>query len=58
MSLQIELQNKIFNNKKQALNELAFCHYPVDVVIDGNLFVFEDFMSAEAYLNNLPDCEK
>lgn len=45
--------DKQFEDKKQALNEFAFCHYPLALVIDGKSMVFDEFSALEEYLNSL-----
>lgn len=46
----IAIDNKVFTDKKQALCELAFCHFPVSVIIDGNTLIFEEFSVLENYI--------
>lgn len=46
----IAIDNKVFTDKKQALCELAFCHFPVSVIIDGNALIFEEFSVLENYI--------
>ena len=55
MKIVIVDTGKQFDNKKQALLELAFCHYPVTVEIDGDVLTFEWFSDIENYFNNLHD---
>ena len=31
MECKVSFENKTFSDEKQAANELAFCHYPVEV---------------------------
>ena len=44
-----------FDTKKQVLIELAFCHYPVCVEVDGKEYVFEQFSDAEKFIKSLKD---
>ncbi len=53
--MKIVIDEKQFEDKKQALFELAFCHYPVTVEIDEKILVFECFSAVEKYLNDLKD---
>ena len=46
---------KQYDTKKQALLELAFCHYPVRVEVDGKEYVFEQFSDAEKFVKSLKD---
>lgn len=46
----IIFDNKTFQDKKQALCELAFCRFPVSVIIDGNTLIFEEFSVLENYI--------
>lgn len=46
---------KQFDNKKQALEELAFCHYPVTIEVNGEVLVFEWFSDIEKYFASLDD---
>lgn len=45
-------QNK-YQDKKQALNEFAFCRFPLTVNIDGVDMTFDDFTSLESYIKSL-----
>lgn len=46
----IEFENKVYQDKKQALCEFAFCHFPVTVKIDGNELSFDRFSDLEKYI--------
>ena len=46
---------KRFDNKKQALEELAFCHYPVTIEVDGKQYAFEWFSDVERFFETLND---
>lgn len=46
----IEFNNKIYEDRTQALNELAFCSFPVTLKIDGNLLTFDWFSDLETYI--------
>ena len=48
--MKIEFENKIYTDKKQALTEFAFCHYPLSVKIDGNEMTFVWFSQLEEYI--------
>ena len=39
----ITVEGKTYQDKKQALNALAFCHYPVTVTVNGNTETFDSF---------------
>jgi len=49
----VEVEGKKFDNIKQALLELAFCHYPVKVIIDDKDYVFDEFSKVEELLKSL-----
>jgi len=51
----IEESAKQFENKKQALLELAFCHYPVRIEVDGKQYAFEWFSEVETFFKTLND---
>lgn len=46
----IAFDKKTFCDKKQALCELAFCRFPVQITIDDIVLVFEDFSTLEKYI--------
>ena len=48
--MKIEFENKIYTDKKQALTEFAFCHYPLTLTIDGNHMTFDWFSDLEKYV--------
>lgn len=48
--MKIEFENKIYTDKKQALTEFAFCHYPITLTIDGNQMTFDWFSQLEEYI--------
>jgi len=48
--MKIEFKNKIYTDKKQALTEFAFCHFPLSVKIDGNEMTFVWFSQLEEYI--------
>lgn len=50
--------DKQFEDKKQALNEFAFCHFPVEMKVNGIKMVFEEFSTLENYIENLEQNEK
>ena len=48
--MKIEFENKIYTDKKQALTEFAFYHYPLTLTIDGNQMTFDWFSQLEEYI--------
>ena len=48
--MSIIIEGKQFNNKEQAIAELAFCHYPVVVEIDGEKKQFSSFDEARKFV--------
>lgn len=46
----IEFENKTYDDKKQALCEFAFRHFPVTVKIDGEELRFDWFSDLEKYI--------
>ena len=46
MECKVSFENKTFSDEKQAANELAFCHYPVEVSAGGKTPVFASFDEA------------
>ena len=48
----IIIEGKEFNNKEQAIIELAFCHYPVVVEIDGDKQEFSSFDTAREFVES------
>ncbi|MBO5777621.1 MAG: hypothetical protein J6R34_04165 [Clostridia bacterium] len=42
----ILIEGKTYQDEKQALNALAFCHYPVTVSVDGKTAIFSSFDEA------------
>jgi|GEM_PF-5377226 len=55
MKIVIVGTDKQYDNKKQVLQELAFCHYPVTIEVDGKRFTFEWFSDVEKFVNGLED---
>ena len=51
----IIILGKQFSDKGQALLELAFCHYPVSIIVDGEERTFEQFSDVEKFLKDLED---
>ena len=51
----IQFEGKTFQDKKQALNALAFCHYPVTVVINGNTQTFDSFDKVKDWVETIPE---
>ena len=48
----IIINGKQFNDKAQAIIELAFCHYPVSVSINGTKKEFASFDEAKSFVEN------
>ena len=46
----ILIEDKTYQDKKQALNALAFCHYPVIVAVDSNSNTFNSFDEAREWI--------
>ena len=55
MKITILDTGKQFVNPKQALLELAFCHYPVRIEVDGKQYAFEWFSEVETFFKTLND---
>ncbi len=53
MRISIDTIDKQFDNKKQVLLELAFCHYPVTVTLDDTTYTFDEFSKVEEFLKSL-----
>ncbi|MBR4800847.1 MAG: hypothetical protein IK048_04190 [Clostridia bacterium] len=53
--MKIVILGKQFEDKKQALEELAFCHYPVTIEVDGKTYTFEWFSEVERFFETLND---
>jgi hypothetical protein len=51
----IQFEDKTYQDKKQALNALAFCHYPVKVTADGKEHTFHSFDDAREWVESLPE---
>ncbi len=54
--MKIEIESKIFEDKKQALTWLAFCHYPVTVKSEAGEKTFESFLDARDFIEKI--CEE
>ncbi len=50
MRITIDTIDKQFDNIKQVLFELAFCHYPVKITLDDKEYIFDEFSKAEEFL--------
>ncbi len=50
MECKVSFENKTFSDEKQAANELAFCHYPVEVSAGGKTPVFASFDEARRFV--------
>ncbi|MBR5173910.1 MAG: hypothetical protein IKW16_03065 [Clostridia bacterium] len=46
----ILIEGKTYQDEKQALNALAFCHYPVTVSVDGKTATFSSFDEAREWV--------
>lgn len=53
--LRIVILGKQYDTKKQALVELAFCHYPVRIEVNGKEYVFEWFSDVEKFFATIED---
>ena len=50
MECKVSFENKTFSDEKQAANELAFCHYTVEVSAGGKTPVFVSFDEARRFV--------
>ena len=48
----IQFEDKTYQDKKQALNALAFCHYPVIVTVDEKKETFDSFDKAREWVES------
>ena len=48
----IVINGKQFSDKAQAIIELAFCHYPATVSINGTEKKFASFDEAKSFIEN------
>ncbi|MBR2955807.1 MAG: hypothetical protein IKC54_01265 [Clostridia bacterium] len=48
----IDSEKKQFDNKKQAVQTLAFCHYPVTVTIGDTTRTFDSFDEAREWVES------
>lgn len=48
----IIINGKKYDNKAQAITELAFCHYPVTVSVNGTEKKFASFDEAKSFIEN------
>ena len=46
----IVYSNKTFTDKRQALNEFAFCHFPLSIEVNGVAMTFDCFSELETYI--------
>ena len=46
----IVYQDKTYSDKRQALCEFAFCHFPLTAEIDGDAMTFDCFSVLETYI--------
>lgn len=46
----IVYSDKTFIDKRQALSEFAFCHFPLTVEVDGEALTFDCFSTLETYI--------
>lgn len=50
MPCKVSFENKTYSDEKQAANELAFCHYPVEVSAEGRTETFASFDEARRFV--------
>jgi len=50
MSKMIQIEDTNYDNKKQGLNALAFCHYPVVVSVGDKTETFNSFDEAREWI--------
>lgn len=50
MSKMIQIEDTNYDNKKQGLNALAFCHYPVMVSVGDKTETFNSFDEAREWI--------
>ena len=48
----ILIEGKTYQDEKQAVNALAFCHYPVIVSVDESTATFQSFDEAREWVEN------
>ena len=48
--MNIVYSNKTFTDKRQALNEFAFCHFPLSIEVNGVAMTFDCFSALETYI--------
>lgn len=53
MECKVSFENKTFSDEKQAANELAFCHYPVEVTAGDEKEVFCSFDDARRFVGQV-----
>lgn len=51
--MKIEIENKLFEDKKQALTWLAFCHYPVEIKVGDRVEKYDSFLDARVFIESL-----
>ncbi len=50
--MKIEYQDKVYEDKRQALCEFAFCHFPLTITVDGESMTFDWFSDLENFVNS------
>lgn len=53
MNRKVAFENQTFSDEKQAVNALAFCHYPVEVSADDRREVFASFDDARRFVGEI-----
>ena len=48
----ILIEGKTYQDEKQAVNALAFCHYPVIVSVDESTATFQSFDEARKWVED------
>lgn len=51
MECKVSFENKTFSDEKQAANELAFCHYPVEMTAGDEKETFDSFDDARRFVS-------
>ena len=48
--MKIKYQSNEYTDKRQALCEFAFCHFPLTIQIDDETMTFDCFSSLESFI--------
>jgi hypothetical protein len=51
--ISIDSEQKQFDSKEQAVQTLAFCHYPVTITVDGMTCTFDSFDEAREWVESM-----